>query len=306
MDDDVVAAVGVPSILERSLISKIDLKRSQGCAAYSVLGWVLALTGSRDGDVREQDIGAVGDPVVVLRAVAEVQVLDSRVVQADSTEEDRSENVYVLSIQIIPDLAVAVKETTTIDVHIISTELEECGGVLEDLLESVRLPVVCVVGELDVTLNIEIDMVEVGQVQCCTDHVLLTLGENDMTAVVAFVDGRKDVVRVISHAVVVRANITDSVSGRRRRERLEGLLGRDVGLRACSLVLGNALWQGLGVFLLSRPRRRSNGCDSAQKSRSKEWLEQHLLDACKRDRDENEIQTHLKTRPIIVLYKCIP
>jgi len=115
-----------------------------------------------------------------------------------------------------------------------------------------------------------------------------------MATVVALVDGGKNVVRVVSHAVVVRADITDSVSGRRRRERLEGLLGRDVGLWTRSLVLGNTLWQRLGVFLLSRPRRRSNGCDSAQKSRGKEWLEQHLLDACKRDRDENEHRLILK------------
>jgi len=169
LDDDVVTAISVPSI--------------------SVLGGVLALTGSRDGDVREQDIGAVGNPVVVLRAVAEVQVLNSRVVQTHSTEEDGSQDVDILSIQVIPDLAIAIEETTTIDVDIVSAELEECGGILENLLESVCLPVVCVVGELDVTLDIKIDVVEVGKIQCCTNQVLLALRENDMTAIVALVDG---------------------------------------------------------------------------------------------------------------------
>lgn len=163
--------------------------------------------------------------------------------QAHSTKEDRSQDVNVLSIQIIPDLTIAVEETTTIDIDIISSQLEESCGILEDLLESICLPVVCVVGELDITLDIEIDMVEVGQVQCCADHVFLALGENDMTAIVALVDGRKNVVRIVGHAVVVRANITDSVSGRRRGERLEGLLGRDIGLGSCALMLGNALWQ---------------------------------------------------------------
>lgn len=210
--------------------------------------------------------------------------MNSRVVQAHRTEEDWSQDVNVLSIQIIPDLTIAVEETTTIDVHIISSELEECGGVLEDLLESICLPVVCVVGELDITLDIEIDVVKVGQVQCRADHVLLALGENDMAAVVTLVDGRKNVVRIVSHAVVVRADVTDSVPRRRRGERLERLLGRNVGLRTCSLMLGNALWQGLGIFLLSRPCRRSNGCDSAQKSRGKEWLEQHLLCVQKKQR----------------------
>jgi hypothetical protein len=115
-----------------------------------------------------------------------------------------------------------------------------------------------------------------------------------MAAVITLVDGRQNVVRVVSHAVVMRADITDSVSGRRRGEGLERLLGRDIGLRACSLMLRNALGQGLGVFLLNRPCRRSNSCDGAQKSRSKEWLEQHLLDACKRDRDEDELRLILK------------
>lgn len=76
MDDDVVAAVGVPSILEDNTISKMDPKDLSRIYTYSVLGYVLTLTGSRDGNVREQNVGTVGDPVVVLRAVAQVQVLD--------------------------------------------------------------------------------------------------------------------------------------------------------------------------------------------------------------------------------------
>jgi len=110
-------------------------------------------------------------------------------VQTHSTEEDGSQDVDILSIQVIPDLAIAIEETTTIDVDIVSAELKECGGILENLLESVCLPVVCVVGELDVTLDIKIDVVEVGKIQCCTNQVLLALRENDMTAIVALVDG---------------------------------------------------------------------------------------------------------------------
>lgn len=163
--------------------------------------------------------------------------------QTHSTEEDWSQNVDVLSIQVIPDLAIAIEETTAVDIHVISSELEECGGILEDLSESICLPVVCVVGELDVTLDIKIDMVEVGEVQCRANHVLLALRENDMTAVVTLVDGGKNVVRVVSHAVVVRVDITDSVPGRRGWERLEGLLRRDIGLGTCALMLGDAFWQ---------------------------------------------------------------
>jgi hypothetical protein len=110
-------------------------------------------------------------------------------VQTHSTEKDGSQDVDVLSVQVIPDLTIAIKKPTTVNIHIISSKLEECGRVLEDLLESICLPIVRVVGELDVSLDIEIDVVEVGKVQCCTDHVLLALREDDMTAVVTLVDG---------------------------------------------------------------------------------------------------------------------
>lgn len=186
--------------------------------------------------------------------------------QANNTKQNRSQNIDVLSIQIIPDLTVAVEEASAIDIDIISTELEECCGILEDLLESVCLPVVGVVGELNVALNVDVDVVEIGQVQCCTNHILLTFRENDMATVVALVNSGKNVVRVICNAIVVRADVADFVSGGRRREWLERLLGRDVSLWACPLMLRDTLWEMFGVFLLSRPCRRCNSCNGTQKS----------------------------------------
>lgn len=187
--------------------------------------------------------------------------------QANNTKQNGSQNIDVLSIQVIPDLAVAVEEASAIDIHIVSTELEECCGVLEDLLEGVCLPIIGIVGKLDIALNVDIDVIEIGQVQCCTDHILLAFRKNDMAAVVALVNGRENVARVICNAVVVRADVTDFVSGWRRREWLERLLGRNVGLWACPLMLRNTLWEMFGVFLLSRPCGRCNGCDGTQKSR---------------------------------------
>ena len=100
--------------------------------------------------------------------------------QTNSTEENRSQNVDVLGIQIIPNLAVAVEEAAAVNVDVVSTKLEESRGVLEDLLERVCLPVIGVVGELNITLDIKVDVVEVCQVQRCANHVFLALREDDV------------------------------------------------------------------------------------------------------------------------------
>lgn len=162
--------------------------------------------------------------------------------QTNGTEENRSQNVDVLSIQVIPNLAVAVEEAAAINVDVVSAKLEESRGVLEDLLERIRLPIIGVVGELNITLDIEVDVVEVCQIQRCANHVFLALREDDVATVVTLVDGRKDVLRVVGYAVVVGANIADLVPGRRRGEWLERLLGRNVGLGSSSLMLGDTLW----------------------------------------------------------------
>lgn len=162
--------------------------------------------------------------------------------QTNGTEENRSQNVDVLSIQIIPNLAVAVEEAAAVNVDVVATKLEEGSGVLEDLLERIRLPIIGVVGELNITLDIKVDMVEVCQVQRRANHVFLALREDDVATIVALVDGRKDVFRVVGYTVVVGANIADLVSGRRRGEWLERLLGRNVGLGSSSLMLGDTLW----------------------------------------------------------------
>ena len=74
--------------------------------------------------------------------------------QPDRTEEDRSEDVDILRVEIVPDLSVAVEHTATIDIHVLTAELEKGRCVLEGLEEAVRLPVVCIVRELDVTLDV--------------------------------------------------------------------------------------------------------------------------------------------------------
>ena len=134
LDHDVAAAVCVPAI--------------------GIFSRVLAHTAARDVDVGEHDICGVGDERVPLWAVAELQVLDRRALETNSTEEDGAQDVDVLRIKVVPGLAVTVEGTAAVDVDILASELEEGGGVLESLVESVLLPVVGVVGELDGSLDI--------------------------------------------------------------------------------------------------------------------------------------------------------
>lgn len=73
--------------------------------------------------------------------------------KTDGPEQNRAQHVFVLRIEVIPDLAVSVEHPASIDIDISPTELEKRGGVLVDLLEAVFLPVGGVVRELDVRLN---------------------------------------------------------------------------------------------------------------------------------------------------------
>jgi hypothetical protein len=134
LDDNVGAAVCVPTV--------------------GVLGRILAGAAAEDVNVGENDVSRVGDECVPLWAVAELQVSNSSTLKTDGAEEDGTQNVNVLGIEVVPGLAVAVKSTTTIDVDILATKLEEGGGVLEGLVEGVLLPVVGVVGELDGSLDV--------------------------------------------------------------------------------------------------------------------------------------------------------
>lgn len=71
----------------------------------------------------------------------------------DNSEQDRSQSVNVLGVEIVPDLTVAIEHATAIDIDIFASELEEGRCILEDLGEAVGLPVVRVICELDVALD---------------------------------------------------------------------------------------------------------------------------------------------------------
>jgi hypothetical protein len=134
LNDDVIGAISIPAI--------------------SVLSGVLAHTATSNVDIGEQNIAGVGNECVPLRAVSELQILNRGTLRADEAEENGPEDVDVLGVEVIPCLAVPVQSTASVDVDVLATELEEGGGVLKDLLEGVGLPVVGVISEQDVSLNI--------------------------------------------------------------------------------------------------------------------------------------------------------
>lgn len=83
------------------------------------------------------------------RRMSQFQRSNRATFQTDDAHQDGTLKRSILSKQIIPDLAVAVNCTTAVNVDVFAAEFEEGGGVLEDDLEGVVDPVVCVVGELD-------------------------------------------------------------------------------------------------------------------------------------------------------------
>jgi hypothetical protein len=119
-----------------------------------VLGGVFRNTSASHVDVREDDISRVGHQRVPLRAVSELEIRDAAAMETDGAEKNGTQDVDVLCIQIIPCLTVTVESSTTIDIHVFSAELEEGCGILEGLVETILLPVISVVCELDCALDI--------------------------------------------------------------------------------------------------------------------------------------------------------
>jgi hypothetical protein len=237
LDNHVAAAVCVPAV--------------------GVLGWILALAAAEDVDAREQHVGGIGEQSVPLRAVAQVKVFDSPSFQADDAHQDGAQNQCVLRVEIVPGLAVTVKGTAAVNVDILTTELEEGGRVLKSLVESILLPVVGVVGELNGPLNVcrvtsawssqdeytktptEIDVLKESQVQRCADGVVLLLGEDHMTAVVALLNSFQDVLGIIL-AAATRPDRANLLPCRRHRERLSWVIRSNRGLgslRGGSLII---------------------------------------------------------------------
>jgi hypothetical protein len=145
--------VSHPSVYEEVQVSEC-LTRVFWKILACVLRRILAHTTTSNVDIREHHIARIGDKVVVLRTVSELQVLDTSSFETNRTEQNWTKDVDILSIKIIPCLTVAVECTASVDVHIFATKLEKRGRILEDLIESILLPVLRVVGELNSSLDV--------------------------------------------------------------------------------------------------------------------------------------------------------
>ena len=143
----------VVTIVDNAVLND-NVRRTVRVPTIGILRFVLASRVASDVEVVEDDICAVGQEIIPLWRVTKVKIRDGSAVQADCAKQDRTKDVDVLSIEIVPDLAIAVQHAAAVDVHIFTANLEKSCGVLVDLVESVILPVVRVVGELNIALDI--------------------------------------------------------------------------------------------------------------------------------------------------------
>lgn len=74
--------------------------------------------------------------------------------QTDCTKKDGTKGVDVLRIKVIPNLAISIQGSTTVNIDILATQLEKGSGVLVSVVEGVLLPVVRVIAKLDCSLNV--------------------------------------------------------------------------------------------------------------------------------------------------------
>lgn len=239
LEADAVVAVVDDRVLDD------DVGRAVRVPAVGVLGRVGGGGAAGDGEVGEDDVGAVGDPVVVLWGVAEVEVGDDGVLEAGDAHEHGAEDVDVGGVQVVPDLAVAVDGTAAVHGDAATAELEEGGDVLEGLEETGLLPVGGVVGEQPGAADVEVDVFEEGQVERGADEVGLVGGEDDMAAVVAVLDGGQDGRGVIGLQVIVRWDRASlAVSGGERWDGGKGSLGLDFDIRSGVDRVGLGSWCG--------------------------------------------------------------
>lgn len=131
-----------------------DVAAAVGIPAVGVFGNVGTRRCSRNRNVAKDDVAGIGDKVVVHGTEAQVEVGNDAVLEAVDANEDGTQSINVLRVQVEPDLAVAVEGAAAINKDVLAAELEEGGDVLVDELERVGLPVVGVVGEQDGSLDV--------------------------------------------------------------------------------------------------------------------------------------------------------
>lgn len=136
---DAVVAIVDDAVLDR------DGRGAVRVPAVGILGRIGVICAAGDGDVVVDDVGGVYDDVEPLRGEAHVDVADAAAGQADDAEKDRAQDINVLGVPVVPDLAVAVERAAAVDVDVLAANLPECGGILEGKVEGIGVPVVGIV-----------------------------------------------------------------------------------------------------------------------------------------------------------------
>ena len=113
--------------------------------------------------------------------------------QPNRPKQHRPQHILILGVEVIPHLPIPIQHPTPININILTPQLEKGGSVLVHLLETVALPVVRGVGELDVPLDDYIHVLQECHVQWFSDDIGAADGEDDAAAVVAGVQGGEDV-----------------------------------------------------------------------------------------------------------------
>jgi hypothetical protein len=136
-----------------------------GIPSICILGHILAAAKSRDINSIKQHISGIGHEVVPLRRIAKLERTNGATLQSDDTHQNGTQDESILCIQIIPDLTISIEGTIAIHIDILAAELEEGRGVLVDLLESICLPVIGVIGELNMALDFYLAFCQSGPIK---------------------------------------------------------------------------------------------------------------------------------------------
>lgn len=126
--------------------------------------------------------------------VLEVDALKSQAGSVLSIEQDGPQ-ILVGGIEdlqagelVPPPLAIAVEHAAAVDLDVLAAPLPEHQAVLEGVVEGIGLPVRGVVGEFDFAIQLDVDVVQEGQVQRLADHEGFALGEEQSTAIVCVLE----------------------------------------------------------------------------------------------------------------------
>lgn len=112
-----------------------------------------------------------------------------------------------------PPLTVAVQRAVAKDLDVLAAPFPEHDAVLEGVAEGILLPKGRVVGELDLAVELDMDVVEERQVQRLANNVGAAAGEADCATVVGTLERIEELVGDIIRVVGGRSEGDDSSPG---------------------------------------------------------------------------------------------